>query len=104
MFIKGMLKEELANSIEVRKGYKNALAKLPRGSLVCKQIKGHPYYYLAFREGDHVRFKYKGKLSDKEIKKYQDAREYRARYRKQISEVNKQIRFLEKVLRGQESV
>ena len=51
-----------------------------------------------------MRFDYKGKLSDDEVKKYQDAKEYRARYRQRLSEVKKQIRFIEKVLRAKDPV
>jgi hypothetical protein len=70
------------------------LAKLPKGSLVKKKIKGHEYYYLEIREKDRVRFIYKGKLSDKEIEKYKQAKEYRAKYRKLLSQIKKQIKFL----------
>ena len=104
MFIIGMLKEELENSIQARAAYRSAMDKLSKGSLVRKEIKGRSYYYLAYREGKKVRFDYKGKLSEKEIKRYEKAREYRARYKKKMSEVNKQIRFIEKVISGQESV
>ena len=104
MFIIGMLKEELENSIQARDSYRKAMEKLPKGSLVRKEIKGRPYYYLAYRDGKKVRFDYKGKLSEEEIKRYEEAREYRARYKKKISEVNKQIRFIEKAISGHESV
>ena len=102
--IKSVLKEELANSLEMKKNYERELAKLPRGALTKKNVKGHEYYYLQIREKDKVRFIYKGKLSDKEIQKYKQAREYRAKYRHLLSEVKKQIKFLRSSLRGKESV
>jgi hypothetical protein len=46
MVIKSILKEELANSLRMKKRYDQELAKLPRGSLVKRNIKGHEYYYL----------------------------------------------------------
>jgi len=102
--IKGVLKEELENSLRMKSGYERELAKLPRGSLIRKIVKGHGYYYLLLRENGEVKFIYKGKVSGDEIKKYQDAKEYRAKYRKLLSQVKKQIRFLRSSLRGKESV
>lgn len=104
MFIKDMLREELKNSIVVKQGYEQAIRELPRGSLVRKKVGGREYFYLAYREAKRVRFDYKGKLGEAEVKRYEDAKIYRARYRHQLSEVKKQIRFIRKVLRGKDSV
>ena len=102
--IKGVLKEELGNSLRMKRDYERELTKLPKGSLIKKKIKGHEYYYLLLREKGKVKFIYKGKVSDKEIKKYKEAKECRAKYRKLLSQVKKQIRFLRSTLRGKESV
>lgn len=102
--IKGVLKEELSRSLRMKKDYERALGKLPKGSLVRKHIKGHDYYYLIVRVGGKVRFIYKGKVSKEDIKKYQDAREHRARYRHLLSRAKKQIRFLRSSLRGKEPI
>jgi len=103
--IKGVLKEELDNSLRMKKDYERELAKLPKGSLVKKNIKGHRYYYLVLRESGKVRFIYKGKVvSAEEIEKYKQAKEYRAKYRRMLSELNKQIKFLKGTLRGKKSV
>ena len=103
--IRSVLEEELANSLEMEKNYLKELAKLPTGALIKKSIKGHEYYYLVRREGDKVKFIYKGKSpNDKELLKYQEAKEYRAKYRKLLSEVRKQIKFLRRALRGKKSV
>lgn len=103
--IKSVLKEELANSLAMKKNYERELAKLPKGSLAKKKVKGHEYYYLVFREDGKVKLIYKGKkVSDKEIKKYKDAKEYRAKYRNLLSELKKQIKFLRSTLRGKKSV
>jgi hypothetical protein len=102
--ITGVLREELANSLAMQKSYERELAALPKGSLVKKTIKGHQYYYLQVREKGKVRFIYQGKLSDREIREYEQAKLYRAKYRKLLSEVKKQIKFLRTALRGKESV
>ena len=104
MFIKDMLNEELQNSLQIKQDYERALAELPRGSLVRKEIGGRPYFYLAHREGDKVEFDYLGKLPDEDVRKYEDAKQSRARYRERLREVKKQIQFLRKVLREKQAV
>lgn len=102
--LKAVLKEELDNSLRMKKNYERELARLPRGSLIKKKIKGHEYYYLVVREGGKVRFIYKGKVSQRQLQRYKQAKEYRAKYRRLLSEVKRQIRFLRSVLRGKEPV
>lgn len=102
--IKSVLKEELENSLAMKKSYERELAKLPRGSLVKKRIRGHEYYYLVFRKGAKVKFIYKGKISEEELRKYKEVKQYRARYRSLLSQVKKQIKFLRSSLRGKEAV
>ena len=102
--LKGVLKEELDNSLRMKKNYERELARLPKGSLIKKKIKGHEYYYLVVREAGKVRFIYKGKVSQQQLQKYRQAKEYRAKYRELLSEVKKQIRFLRSALRGKEPV
>ena len=102
--IKGVLREELENSLRMKAGYERELVKLPKGSLVKKKVKGHEYYYLLLRDKGKVKFIYKGKVADNEIKRYKDAKEYRAKYRGLLSRVKKQVRFLRSALRGKESV
>ena len=104
MSIKGVLKEELANSLRMQAGYERELAALPRGSLARRQINGHVYYYLVYREAGKVCSVYRGKVSRAELKKYSEAKEYRARYRRLLSRVKKQVRFLKGALRGKEPI
>lgn len=102
--IKGVLAEELENSLRMKREYEKALRKLPQGCLSAKIIRGHEYYYLVKRVGDKVRYDYKGKVSEKEKKKYKDAKLMRAKYRKLLSQVKKQVRFLRSSLRGKEAI
>jgi hypothetical protein len=104
MFIKDMLDEELQNSVQIKQDYERALKELPRGSLVRKIIRGRPYFYLAHREGAKVAFDYVGKMPEEDVRRYEDAKKSRARYRERLKEVNKQIRFLRKVLRDKQAV
>jgi hypothetical protein len=102
--LKGMLKEELDNSVRMQKSYERELAQLPRGSLVKKTIRGHEYYYLVMRDKGKVKFVYKGKSPEGEVKKYMEAKKYRAKYRRLLSETKKQIKFLRSALRGKQPV
>ena len=67
--IKGVLAEELGNSLRMQKGYENALNKLPKGCLSAKNIKGHKYYYLVQRKGNSIKYLYKGKVSKLALQK-----------------------------------
>jgi hypothetical protein len=102
--IKGVLAEELQNSLHMKKEYEAAMKKLPQGSLVLKKIRGHEYCYLAKRIGKKVKFIYKGKISAAEKDKYLQAKAYRVKYRGLLSQVKKQIRFLRSSLRGKEAI
>lgn len=102
--IKGVLAEELENSIRMKKEYEKVLSKLPKGCLSVKKIYGNEYCYLVTRAGDKLRYVYKGKLSEAEKKKYQKIKEERARYRKLLSQINKQIKYLKGTLRGKEAI
>lgn len=102
--IKNVLREELVNSLQMEKDYIRELAKLPKGSLIKKKVKGHEYFYVISRENGKVIFHYKGKLSLDEIKRYKEVKLYRAKYRKSLSNLRKQIKYLRSSLRGKQSV
>ncbi len=102
--IKGVLAEELENSLRMKKEYEEALRRLPQGCLAKRRIRGHDYFYLVKRVDNKVKYIYKGKVSEEEIKKYEEAKVMRAKYRKLLSQVKKQIRFLRGSLRGKEAV
>ena len=102
--IKGVLSEELQNSLRMRKEYERALQYLPKGCLVVKNIRGREYYYLVCRLGKKIKYTYKGKVSAKEKEQYQEAKILRARYRNLLSRVKKQIKFLRSSLRGKEAI
>jgi hypothetical protein len=100
--IKRVLEEELKKSLRMQAEYEKAMADLPRGVLVQKFVKGHQYNYLMMREGSKVRFEYKGKLFAGEIRYFDEVKKDRAKYRKLLGEVNKQIAFLRRTLKGKE--
>jgi len=103
-FIKSVLKEELKNSLAMRKGYEKALKKLPIGSLRAKKIRGKIYYYRAQRENGKFKDVYVGVLSAKEVKGHKAAQSMRAKYKRLLSQVNKQIKFINGAIRGKEAI
>jgi hypothetical protein len=54
------------------------------------------------REGSKVRFEYKGKLLGKEITYFDQVKKDRAKYRKLLGDIKKQIAFLRRTLKGRE--
>jgi len=98
--IKSILKEELQNSLNLKKQYEKELKKLPKGVLVRKTIKGHIYYYLVKRERHKVKYYYKGKLNRDEVREFLKIKNLRRKYKFLIHELNKQIKFLKKSLKS----
>lgn len=96
--IRGVLSEELENSRRMLKSREAALARLPKGSLVAKKIKGGVFHYLAVREGGKVKFHYKGKLAAAEVEKYQEAKQLRRKYASQLAKLKRQMKFIERAL------
>jgi hypothetical protein len=101
--IKGVLKEELANSLGMAERYRQEIEKL-KGALVKKKIGKRQYCYLAKREGKKVSFFYLGPLSE-ELKR-SDAQRKRslAQYKKMLVKARHQVVFLRRALRGKEPV
>ncbi|MFH1288561.1 MAG: hypothetical protein ABII25_07695 [bacterium] len=101
--IKGVLEEELENSLDMLKSYQDEISKI-KGCLVRKKIGKHYYYYLVKRQGSKVKFIYKGRIS-KEVKKvYAGQRKMLDKYKKLLLQVKGQIKFLRRALSGKETV
>ena len=105
MAIREVLEEELQNSLRMEQRYSEALAKLPKGSLVRKFVKGHPYHYLVMRDdAGKVKLDYKGIVAPDEIVKYQQIKEQRAQFRRLRAKAREQIRFIRRALRAKSAV
>lgn len=98
MIIEGVLKEELRNSRQVKKKYEERLKNLPKGCLIKKNIKGHNYYYIAQRKGDKVVFIYANNLPKSKINEYKEARKIKKKYKKLLSDIKKEIKFIKRAL------
>jgi hypothetical protein len=96
--MRGLVEEELENSIRIKASYEKAIQELPRGSLSKKKIHGREYYYLFYRESPRkVRSQYLGKLSEEQVKEYEEKIERRRRYEELVRESKRQISFFKKV-------
>jgi hypothetical protein len=105
MAIREVLEEELSNSLRMEQRYSEELKKLPRGSLVEKNVKGHAYSYLVLRdESGAVKLIYKGKPDPEEAARYREIKKQRAQYRHLRAKAREQIRFLRRALRAKASV
>lgn len=96
--LNGILKEELERLKKLKKSYERKISKLPKGSLVRKEIKGHIYYYLNYREGNKGIFKYLGKLNEKELEELKKKISERRKLRGLYIQVKRNINKLGKML------
>lgn len=55
------LNEKLNDVVVLELMYRKELQKLPRGTIVCKEIKEEKYYYLSYRYLNKIKTKYLGK-------------------------------------------
>lgn len=98
--LKDILKEELERLKQLEQVYNEEIAKLPRGSLIKKNINGNIYYYMNYRDNGKGIFKYIGKMSEKELKNKQAQIDERRKLKKLLRKVRKDIKKLEKMING----
>ncbi|HQJ15339.1 MAG TPA: hypothetical protein PLJ26_02490 [Candidatus Omnitrophota bacterium] len=101
--LRGVLNEELQNSLDMCKGYQEQINRI-KGCLIKKKIGRRYYYYLARREGDKVKFVYRGPVSPQVKAGYLKQRKMLKKYQRLLLRVKGQISFLRRALRGKEAV
>lgn len=97
--LNGVLNEELDRLNQLKKNYEIQIVKLPKGSLIRKNVKGNIYYYLNYRQEKKKIFKYIGKLPNKELENLLDKIEERRKLEKLNNQVKKDIKKLEKMIK-----
>ena len=97
--LNGVLNEELDRLNKLKKNYEKQITKLPKGSLIRKNIKGSIYYYLNYRQEKKKIFKYIGKLPGKELENLLDKIEERRKLEKLNKQAKKDIKKLEKMIK-----
>ena len=102
--LEGILKQELVRLKETEKSYVREIAKLPRGSLQEKQIKGISYLYLVVSKNSKLSYKYLSGLSEEVLKKLKADVALRKKYQSLLKELRKDIKRINKILHGKRSV
>ena len=95
--LNGILIEELNRLKSLKNNYENNLGNLLKGCLIEKEIKGHIYYYLNYREGKKSIFKYLGKLNEKEISQIKNKIEERKKLKRLYTHTKNNIAKIEKM-------
>ena len=90
-----ILLEEYDRSARMVHVLEAELASLPRGSIMKKNIKGHTYFYLQYREGNRVRSVYVPKA---DVDALSEQLEKRARCIREKKEQVKVMRQIERAL------
>jgi len=95
-FIYGVLKEEYDRMLEKKNDYEKKLNELPKGSLVKKQINGHSYNYLMFRENKKVITKY---IKKENFDTVQEQLDRRKKIKKSLKSINDDLKIIKKVVK-----
>jgi hypothetical protein len=83
--ISAVFKDCRAYYLRRKKELNEELKTLPlKGSIANKKIKGHTYYYLAYRSGDKVKFDYLGKAEPVELRQQIEKRRWILKQLKKI--------------------
>jgi|SRR3989338_5813866 len=99
--LQGILKEEERRLQAAKRSYKHEIAKLPKGSIQIKEIKGKAYAYLVYRNGEKVMSEYAGQPSSPGVKALRAQIQDRHRFEMGLKEVVKNQRRVKRMLRGQ---
>ena len=100
--VKYILGEELHRLEQLSQQYAGKIKKLPKGSISVKGYNGNKYAYLAFRDGNKVKFRYIGRVSSQAVKKMITDRQQRLSYIIKQKEVNKDIREIKRAIKSVE--
>jgi hypothetical protein len=98
--LRGILAEEQDRLKSAEASYVREIAKLPRGSIQRKKIKGKSYAYRAFRRGERVVYEYLGKLEAGKLKELERKIDLRRRYEEKLCEVRENLRSVKRMIRG----
>lgn len=96
MLIHMVIKQEAERNEKMIRDYEALLAKLPRGSLICRK---NGYYYLKFRENGKVCDKYIGK-NDELVSDLRSKLELRSHYSVMLSALKQEQRAIHKIWEG----
>ena len=95
-----ILEDERNRLLELIERYGDQLAELPRGSISIKKRRGRDYCYLAFRDGDKVRFEYLGLPESEAVAECKSFLSRRKEIEAKLKQVKHSLQEVERSLRG----
>ena len=96
--MEGILRQELLRLKETEKSYERAIAKLLRGTLQEKRIKGIAYLYLVSSKNSKLTYKCVSNLPEPELKKIKEDITLRKKYQTLLRGVRQDIKRIAKIL------
>jgi len=93
---KDMLNEEFKRLSELKSKYEKELVSFPKGSLSRKIRNNKPYFYLAYREKEKVKFEYIGKEDSKKLQITRELLLKRQDIEQKLKQVNNELKELSK--------
>lgn len=94
--LQSVLGENVGYYEDLRRRLKARLAELPEGSVLRRRLGKHDYFYLKLRRGSRVLSKYLGKKRPEEL---EESIKERRLLRRQLREVEQNLRLLRKMKR-----
>jgi hypothetical protein len=94
--MKSVILEEKDRLERALNAYQNEINKLPKGSIQMKLIKGNKYAYRAWREDKKVITQ---RVKDLELEEVKRLINKRQRLEKQVKEIKKELKYIEKVIK-----
>ena len=94
-----VLQDELERNRRMQLRYHKEIDQLPKGSLFRRKIRGHPYFYLNYRDKNKVVSKYLGKLDELEAEDIKKRIAKRKRYEDLLKKLRDEEKILTKALR-----
>ena len=95
--LQGVLKEEYARLNALEKKYVREIARLPKGSLQQKRIKGRVYPYWVSSHRSKIHFRYLGNLPESELARLKEQLALKRKYQALLKNVRQNKKQIEKI-------
>ncbi len=97
---RGVAEEERDRLVDLIKYYEELLAELPRGSILKREISGHKYAYLKYREEGIVKAEYLGRAEIKKVQELEKQIKERRRIEKLLRQAKSNLKEVNRVFHG----
>ena len=96
--IKDILKDEKERLILLKNQIEEQISSLPKGSLSKKRRSNRFFYYLAYREGRKVIFKYVGKENSSRVISLNEDIQKRRKFEKRLRDIKRDLKDINRGL------